>query len=240
MWVVLCRYNCHIPSYDHISLSDPAGLTECEWSYMGYSSGFLIVSLPTALILLLWQRVSDFMLLGSAMFHLKILSPTLILMASQLVSDSISAPIVALLIVHFYTMIWLICLKLKGGKCLAVFSYSFITYPDVIGLTGCEWCHIRCTYLFSWIFLWPWSFCLDRMWVMLYLIQLCPLTFLTFHLNLLIVQGVRNSMPDSDISFLIPLIPMFDLDLTESKWFHVGFGLSYFTILAFTLALLAW
>ena len=106
-------------------------------------------------------------------------------------------------------MIWLVSLKLKGGKCLAVFFYSFITYPDVIGLTGCEWCHIMCTYFFSWIFLWPWSFYLDRMWVMSYLIQLCPLTFLTSHLNLLILQGVRNSMPGSDVSFLISLIPMF-------------------------------
>ena len=91
----------------------------------------------------------------------------------------------------------------------AVSPYSLTTHSDAIGLTGCEWCHMRCTYFFSWIFLLPWSFCLDRMWVMSYLIQLCPLTSPTSHLNLLILQGVRNSMPGSDVSFLISLIPMF-------------------------------
>ena len=52
-------------------------------------------------------------------------------------------------------------------------------------------------------------FCLDRMWVISYLIQLCPLTPPISNLNLFITQGVSNSMPGSDVTFLISLISMF-------------------------------
>ena len=136
---ILCQMQLCL--FSPFLLLGPPGLIGCEW-FHAKSSCIPSNHCSCSHFLLSWQAVSDFML-GAAVSHLTILTPTLILLAWQEVSDFMKfsyvpshCPYSDSGLVGFSASKWF------NARFSWVPSHCPHSHSGLIGFTVCEWFHV--------------------------------------------------------------------------------------------------
>ena len=121
----------------------PVGLTGCEWFHARSSWEFLLTILTPTLVLLSWQAVSNLMP-GPAECLLTVLTLTLVLLAWQFVSGFMLGPSGCLLTVlnpSLVLLAWKFVSDSMPGP--AGYIVTVLTLYGPVGLIASEWFHAR-------------------------------------------------------------------------------------------------